>query len=213
MLRLALLSILAVIFGGFDAEAARDHLWPESSLYDGFFTGTPDTAFRPLYESDVIARMIAEPAFFPAFGVAISESQGHYSVEAIQLQRDHRPPTRCVRKIDQHLGERVISAWRKVLLGTRYSDDSEFGADGETRHFSMIERFPESVFDGARTRSVMEAQLLSGRVWMADPNSLPALLGSLADGLMDLCQRPTPATGLNANAHVLQALDRIEKAR
>jgi hypothetical protein len=162
----------------------HDHLFPEFSEFafgGAFPPDVPTRDFAELYKPNVVARMIADMSALGEYGVGITNDGGNFGVISHRRYLSGtRKRTMCRAPIDRDLAIRAIGAWRKVLLGTRFSDDVETGADGGTFHFSMMETFQQP-------HGVAQKVPWFGMVWSPDPQSPPFQLVKLAEGLGELC--------------------------
>lgn len=203
---------LSVVASCAEAFAAPNHLVPEDSPYAGMLRSAPSSEFNHLFDRTVVARMIAEPSFVPAYGVGLKVDANRYGLLVFSAPFAQSKGHRCEKDIEPELGKRAIAAWRQVLLGMRFSDDPVFGADGVTVHFSMLEAFDFSPHQDPQ-RKIRLSQLLYGQIWTPDPGTPPALLLDLADSLADLCEADSPVGTARATQEATRALEALDKMR
>jgi hypothetical protein len=90
------------------------------------------------------------------------------------------------------LGDRIVEAWGKVLLSTRYSRQYPGGADGATYHFSAF---------------VPNAGILAGHVWTPPRDSITGTLVTLADTMRTVCETKAGAD----EAQLEKVMDELEQ--
>jgi hypothetical protein len=100
---------------------------------------------------------------------AIAREQAKVPASPHDLKIDH-----CEAGISDGLGGRIVRAWGKVLLSTRYSRQFSAGTDGATYHFSAF---------------VPNAGMLAGQVWLPPRDSITGTLVTLADTMRAVCEK------------------------
>jgi hypothetical protein len=189
---------------------AEDHLEPEGTILGGGFIDSKyDTALREalgeMFESDIAARMIAMPAFFPEYAVglrkagfaketgyrvfALALTEKLESIEPVTIDNSgrllapsfpwKRKLARCETSISDELGSRITEVWRKMLMRTRYSALYTAGTDGARYDFSM---------------DVRGLGPISGKVWLPDRNSSTGALVALANEMYGICAKKKDAS-------------------
>ncbi len=88
---------------------------------------------------------------------------------------------RCERVIDSSRAQRLMAAWKAVLLETRFNkpgDESAVVTDGTAVHFADMSEYP---------------YLAGWTIWAPD-GSEPAALWDMADAMWDYCDKPGAAS-------------------
>lgn len=123
-----------------------------------------DTEVIALYESGRIQRLDTN---FHILSLADNDS---YQALKKATPADYRSikVTVKTKPIDEALGERIATVWKRMLMGVHHPKEERQGCDGITYHFSMW-------IKGRGT--------LSGRVWSPNPRSRTAALVELTEAL------------------------------
>jgi hypothetical protein len=86
------------------------------------------------------------------------------------------PVDRCERGVDMAIADRLIAAWKAVLLQTRYSEGDGMGLDGTTYHFTLHQR----------------GTFMAGQAWQPQPPSAPYMLVEISGAMAKYCRSGTP---------------------
>ena len=148
---------------------------------------------KPEIGNDVRIFAVVEGGLVPDFAVGLKAARDGYRIFMISETRAGGLD-RCEASVANDLAMDIILAWDKVLRQAHRRNDRPLGgADLPFSHFGS--RLPSG--------------LVMGRVWDSPPNSNPALLGQVADGLLQICSggkvQPIP----EAMAEIRSALSRI----